>query len=164
MQLVWKQLDLFPDADLGTRRLAAIMGDKERARRTGSQWLRAVISYLEFRSGDSWRRLSDPQERNSSERWWYLDGLRTVLEVQGGLQAQGISLVQATPAKAEKLADDFRVVKLQSLSRVDLAMRLMQERPELTNLKLLSHLQKPKLARMLVEAKDRNTAAWRATA
>ena len=54
------------------------MSDRERDRRTGGQWLRAVKAYLEFGAGSAWRRLSDPEQRDSPERNWYLGGIRTM--------------------------------------------------------------------------------------
>lgn len=56
-------------------------GDAERDKRTRAQWLRAILAYLEFRSGSSWRRLSDPAQRWAPERMYYLEGYWAVSNV-----------------------------------------------------------------------------------
>jgi hypothetical protein len=58
------------------------MEDSERDHRTGDQWLRSVIAYLEFRAGDSWRNLSNQKLRNSPVRWEALDAIRLIKEVR----------------------------------------------------------------------------------
>jgi hypothetical protein len=60
------------------------VNDNERDKRTGSQWLKAVLAYLEFRTGDSWRRLSDPAQRWSPDRIWYLNGIGAIYDVMHG--------------------------------------------------------------------------------
>jgi len=60
------------------------MTDAERDRRSGVQWLRSVRSYLEFRGGESWRRLSDPEQRWHPERLVYLDGIRAITTILAG--------------------------------------------------------------------------------
>lgn len=163
MQLVWRQLELFPDAVSSRSRLK--MEDADRARRSGSQWLRAITSYLEFRTGDSWRRLSDRQQRESEDRLWYLNGLREIMPILAGREPAGISLVPVVADQAiNRKTDDLRTAKLLKLPRVELAKRLLDLDPKYTNLKLLTHLPRPKLARMVIEASDRCSTEWRATA
>jgi hypothetical protein len=58
------------------------MEDPVRDARTGDQWLRSVIAYLEFRSGDSWRRLCFKNQRDSPERWEALDAIRLLQELR----------------------------------------------------------------------------------
>ena len=66
----WRQLSLWPDLALPPRPRAdsSSMSDEERDRRTPGQWLRAVRAYLDFMTGDAWRRTSD---RFNPERVWY---------------------------------------------------------------------------------------------
>jgi hypothetical protein len=60
------------------------MQDDERDKRTGPQWLKAVLGYLEFGTGDSWRRLTDPGQRWHPERLWYLNGIATIFDLMDG--------------------------------------------------------------------------------
>ena len=89
LRLVWLQLETFryhPSEGYLNRRARAYrrpMDDTERDRRSRSQWLRSILDYLEFGAGDSWRRLSDPAQRNSSDRTWYLNGIRQVKFLPG---------------------------------------------------------------------------------
>lgn len=81
MHLVPVQLDLFPHALLADH---PFVTDKERDSRSRSQWLRSILSYLNFQTGDAWRRLSDPEQRWSADRIWYLYGIQTINAVMGG--------------------------------------------------------------------------------
>ena len=80
MYLVPLQFDLFDHRPLGDNEG---MTDASRDSRTGNQWLHSVIAYLEFRTGDRWRRLSDPVHRWDPERWAYLDAIRLINGLRG---------------------------------------------------------------------------------
>jgi hypothetical protein len=91
LHLVAYQLELFnhrpsPGAHNGQMQTE---GDAERDRRTGAQWLRAILGYLEFRMGNSWRRLSDPAQRWAPERTYYLEGYWAVSCVYHRADDQG---------------------------------------------------------------------------
>ena len=145
---VWYQLSLFPG--LVPRHYAPV-SKSERDERTGPQWIRAVISYLEFSSGDAWRRLSDPLRRFSPERQWYLGGLRTMNGIQSPIPQPRPHLV--TP-KIEPGPEAIAIAKLCLEPRLALADELLLLRPELTDRRLLSHLPRPKLARMVLSARQ----------
>lgn len=78
MHLVPLQLDLFPHVPQVRIEPRRPMTDEERDRRSAGQWLRSVRAYLEFRTGDSWRRLSDPEQRWHPDRIYYLDAIRVL--------------------------------------------------------------------------------------
>jgi hypothetical protein len=131
------------------------MTDAERDRRSGLQWLRSILSYLEFSSGQAWRRLSDPEQRWHPERLWYLDGIRAVQTL----------LASPTPTQTfEKKTDDVRIGRLVAMGRGWLATELWRANPSLTDLRILLRLRPAKLARILIEARDRQAAALRPTA
>lgn len=72
---VWLQLRLFPFDESSIAALAWASGysgvsDLERDGRTGREWINAIRDYLRFRSGDAWRRLSDPVHRIGHRREW----------------------------------------------------------------------------------------------
>jgi len=153
---VWLQLPLFPFHQSAIVVRAWSSGysgvsDSERDGRTGRQWLLAVRSYLEFCCGDAWRRPSDPSHRHSPERWWYLNGIRTLNGVQSASQVPCIHIVhRPDPA-------DPRAIALAARSRAWLVDELLRCNPLLTDRKLLSGLQRGKLAMMLI-ACDRASA------
>ena len=66
------------------------MGHSDRDERSGSQWLRAISAYLEYRTGDAWRRLSDPSQRWDPERLWYLNGIRAIHSIGCGPLPHGV--------------------------------------------------------------------------
>lgn len=148
LRLVWFQLHLF---DLGPRPARwQPMDDAERDRRSGREWLRSIRTYLEFRSGSSWRSLTNPAHRWDPERLWYLDGLREVSSLIAGR-------TQALPLRIlENKTDDLRAFKLAGESRAWLVEELMRTDLMLTDRKLLSRLARLKLARMLIAARDRH--------
>lgn len=81
------QLSLFPAvtrADAGQSNPP--VGESERDRRSGSQWLKSIHAYLEFRAGESWRRLESPAQRNSPDRWEYLEAIRFLNDLTSGLE------------------------------------------------------------------------------
>ncbi len=84
MHLVAFQLELFdrrpfPAADNG-----GMNSDEERDKRSSSQWLKAILGYLEFGTGDRWRRLSDHRQRWHPNRLWYLNGIGTIQDLLWG--------------------------------------------------------------------------------
>jgi hypothetical protein len=159
------QLDLFKHGALALNaRVAACryskMSDRERDRRSGGQWLRAVKAYLEFGAGSAWRRLSDPDQRNSPERDWYLGGIRTL----NGIPARGDSAqdvparVGAKPAVAPRVPSSrvsgSPVARLMATrSRGWIVDELLRVNPLLTDRKLLLRLSHAKLAGMLITAR-----------
>ncbi len=52
-------------------------GDSERDRRSSAEWLDAVLSYLQFRSGSAWRR-GKTKHRQSARYWEYTDAIRLI--------------------------------------------------------------------------------------
>lgn len=143
---VWLQLDLFPHrrSPVDFRSVK----DAERDSRSSGQWLKAILSYLEFGTGDGWRRLSDPAQRNSPERLWYLNGIRAVRTILSGAPLPKPFLIP------QPLPEDARVRQLSALPRPQLVQELMLANPSLTDKKILLHLSRPKLARLLLAAQD----------
>jgi hypothetical protein len=174
--LVWSQLDLFTHGALAPTRSAGApprgprlckMNDRERDDRSGGQWLRATKAYLEFGTGDAWRRLSDPEQRNSPERAWYLAGIRTmngiavllrndakILQIgatrSAGTPAAAAPRVPSSPAKVSPAAR-----LMAARSRGWIVDELLRVNPALTDKKLLLRLSHIKLAGMLLEARSR---------
>jgi hypothetical protein len=133
------------------------MNDEARDRRTGGQWLRSVRAYLEFRSGDSWRRGED---RNAPERWYYIDGLRTLNGI-GQEQRYALPLcIRITPQTTR----DIQLSTLASHPAKKLVDELMSLNPALTNRHILMHLARLKLARMLVDLRAATPVALERTA
>jgi hypothetical protein len=145
---VWLQGELFPDLAAGTQNaVPRCMDDSERDQRTGLQWLKVVNSYLEFMSGNAWRR--GLTERNSPERWYYLDAIRWL----NGIGRDEALPFQRTISITPRTAQDIRISSLASWPVAKLVNELMRLNPCLTNRKILSHFTKVKLAQMLVEAR-----------
>lgn len=156
LRLVWYQLQLFPTgpefADVHA------MDDAERDRRSGSQWLRSILSYLEFRSGDMWRRMSDPAQRQHPERLWYLNGIRQIS-----------SLIACSPPSPKlqlltRQTDYQRIPALAGRSRAWLVDELMKLDSRLSDRRLCLSLSRHKLARMLADAQDDCAAGLERTA
>ncbi len=162
----WSQLDLFTHEalPLDKRRSCRYlkMNDRERDGRTGGQWLRATRAYLEFGAGDAWRRLSDPEQRNSPERAWYLGGIRTMNGMRprchraedgrGGV-AKLPAVVAAKAAAAPRVPSSPVARLTAARSRGWLVEELLRVNPALTDKKLLLRLSHVKLAEMLVTAR-----------
>lgn len=158
MHLVWLQLELFLNDGLDRSDLASVlryahhaaMQDRERDKRSGAQWLKSVLSYLEYGAGDSWRRLSDPAQRWHPERQWYLSGIRQVRSVLAGIPS-----VSALPTRLlDKKTDELRLVRLRAQTRLWLVNELMRLEPRYTDRALLSRLNRAKLARLVADAQD----------
>ena len=149
-QPVWLQLCLFHDCRHASAcpeaRTFASVNDQERDRRSGGQWLRSIRAYLNFRAGCSWRRLGSPQDRNSPEYSWYIGGIRTLNGIEAGANQPHPMRVVNRPSASSPLCTQ---------SRESLVATLMAHRPDLTDKKILSHLPRPKLARMVEEAFQR---------
>jgi hypothetical protein len=147
LRALWLQGELFPDLAAGTQDAELrCMDDSERDRRSGRQWLKAVNAYLEYMTGDAWRRGS---ERNSPERWYYLDAIRWL----NGIGREEALPFQRTISITPRTAQDIRINSLASWPLAKLVEELMRLNSKLTNRKLLSHFTKVKLARMLIEAR-----------
>jgi hypothetical protein len=130
------------------------MEDDERDRRSAGQWLRSVHAYLEFMAGTAWRRPSSPADRWSPDRLYYLDAIRFL----NGLvreTAKPPARVTVTP----KTAESIRIASLASRGNPALADELQRLRPELTMRKTLLHFPRVKLARMVLEAREKAEAA-----
>jgi hypothetical protein len=110
LRLVAYQLPLFPIRTLSHRHLfcpcsPADYGpvyENERDKRSGQQWLKAVLGYLEFQTGDRWRRLTDPGQRWHPNRLWYLNGIGTIHDVMAG------RLIPENPFTQKKLPRPVR--------------------------------------------------------
>lgn len=153
LHLVWRQSIRFSvhESAISRQSLRAehsAMSDTERDKRTGGQWLRAITSYCEFRAGDAWRRLSDPNQRNAPERLWYLGGIRTL----NGIKVSA-PLEPRPQLVADSSASDREADRLASRSRTSLVDELMLLDTSLSDRRLLSHFTCLKLARMVVSAR-----------
>lgn len=159
LKVVAYQLSFWPDFPMDFSGLPdQASEDAERDRRNGRQWLKSAIAYCDFQAGGSWRRLSDPSQRNSSWRRWYLDGLRTLTDILSTPEDAGkiqVALPVLNPAP-EPLPGES---DLMALARRDLAAALVAESSVYTDYKLLSHLPRPKLARMLAQVRVDAAAA-----
>lgn len=163
--LAWSQLDLFAPVPLALNARSASrwkMSDRERDCRTGGQWLRAVKAYLEFGAGTAWRRLSDPEQRNSPERNWYMGGIRTMngiparvdLVQDGRDGAANLPAGAGSKAAAAPRAPSSSVARLMaSRSRGWIVDELLRVNPVLTDKKLLLRLSHLKLSDMLVTSR-----------
>jgi len=146
--------------------VASSGNDSPREKRDRSQWLRAITAYLNFQSGDAWRRLSDPAQRWDPDRLWYQNGLYCLANFLADTNGS-IALVTPspkTPRTIEEQTDDLRAVKLQARPRADLVTALMRADSKLTDRKILMHLSRLKLARMLVAAQNANSDSLERTA
>jgi hypothetical protein len=119
-----------------------------REKRTARQWIDSIAAYCEWRAGEPWRRLSDPEQRWDHERWDYLDAARTVRDAffeaqkpKGPYLALPALNVAPPPLPSE--------LKLSRLPRKALVDALLRENPKLTDRKLLMKLKCRKLAHML---------------
>lgn len=116
--------------------------------RTGDQWLRSVIGYLHWRSGDCWRRLSLPVQRHSPQRWDYLHALKLVESVRyAPIKAKPAPRIVARPSRTDLIARE-----LGAKPRGWLIDQLMAADPKYTNRKLLIRFKREKLANMLLAA------------
>lgn len=159
MHLVSQQLSLFPDSE--PRQYRPSMDDLERDRRSGGQWLRSIKAYLEFGAGNAWRRMSDPVQRWSPEREWYLNGIRCL----NGIGRPDFIAAEDRPRLTTvKTAEAIYLEKLTAMPRAWLVDELMRSNPVYTNRKLIAHFTRIKLALLLMEARENCAAALERTA
>ncbi len=132
--------------------------------RTGAEWIKSAIAYCEWRSGNSWRHVLDREQRNSPDRWYYLDGAKTLTDILYGGTAQPTGLHVPLPVlnPAPVTTDQMRLDA--GRPRAELVKELMHLDPTLTDAKILSGLQRNKLARMLADAREAAPAQARHTA
>lgn len=145
---VWIQSDLFPYCAV-ERQFAdgRVMEDAERDRRTGYEWTAEIKSYLEFMLGKARRR---NHNRWDPERLWYLAGLQTLEGLDHLEEKLTLPQIRITP----RTIQDIRIASLASWPCARLVDELMRLRPEMTDRKLLIHLSRVKLARMLFDARQ----------
>jgi hypothetical protein len=150
LALVHSQLLLFPNAQEHNWHPSP-KGQGLRDKRTARQWIDSVVAYCEWRAGEPWRRLSDPEQRWDRERWNYLDASRLVREAYfeserpKGLYVPLPVLNAAPPPLPSEL-------KLAKLSRSALISALIEENPQYTDARRLKFTRR-KLARMLAETR-----------
>jgi hypothetical protein len=141
LSFVAGQLDLFPF------RLPASdntdMTDAQRDARSPDQWLCSVISYCDWRTGDSWRRRSDRNHREDQDRADWLDASRRVRTIR--------HLVSPSKFPPVSASVDSEVTRLASQPRSALVADLMRLDSTLTDSRILLTLGRSKLAAMLWE-------------
>jgi hypothetical protein len=125
------------------------MSDEERDRRTGRQWVASVKAYLSFCAGDSWRRSRDLRNPDSAP---FVDAIRILNGIERSSFDPTFDRPIEEPLTIQEALTDSMVSLYERLPRPCLVRRLQTARPLLTDTKLLSHLSRAKLARMLIEA------------
>jgi hypothetical protein len=138
------QLLLFPNHPAHTWRPFPL-GQTLREKRSAQQWIKSVVAYCEWRAGDPWRSLSDPEQRSDPDRWDWLDAARLVRSKQYEPERP---LLVAPPVH-----DPFEKVvrELAGWPRGALVDVLLMIDPKLTNGRILRRMGREKLARMIVE-------------
>jgi len=117
--------------------------------RTGKQWRESVVAYLQFRSGNAWRRMSTMEARSDPERWIYMDAIRLVDGcVREETRREELRQPSLLPAKTPVQMQSWR---LSYIPRTILVARLMAIDPTLTDKKLISRFTSAKLSTMLAE-------------
>lgn len=142
MHLAPVQLALFPCRPDWVPMGSAVRIDH----RTPDQLLRSTIAFCEWRAGESWRRLSDPSQRNDQDRWDWLEAARIC---QAARYASEGRLEPVLPSNNSSPTPSPLEVLFQNKPRRELADALISLNPELSDRRLLSRLPRPKLARML---------------
>lgn len=117
--------------------------------RTPDQILRSVISYCEFRAGESWRNLFDPAQRHDPERWDWLDAARLCESVRYAPEER---IAPVLPRIDEQPSPSPLEVLFRAKPKSQLVDALMMLDPVLTDRALLHRLPRPKLASMLARA------------
>lgn len=134
--------------------------DQEKEERTRSEWLKSVRDYCLWRAGDGWRRLGRAGQRQSPERWEYLEAARLIISllaasaVSRADQAAQLELDVARGAAIPLSASEF---KLTIENRNALVAELLRD-PLYTDARLLRSLTKNKLARMVMQSRQRRVA------
>ena len=139
--------------------------DVEREQRDGSQWLRSIHDYLMWRAGDCWRKLHRSGQRQSTARWEYLNAAKLISEIL--LSTRPLNLSESLQAKKDAQAQaelnimrgaaippSREEIKLMTLPRPSLVAELMRD-PLYTDARRLNGLAKRKLARMVVQSRQR---------
>lgn len=93
------------------------VAESERRDRTGDQWILAVVGYLEYRAGSSWRKLHISTQRQSPVRWHYLLAIRLLLDVRYAEPSAHCSLC-AVPCGAEKKPPARHLPTMEQVRRI----------------------------------------------
>ena len=140
--------------------------DLEHEMRTGLQWLKSVRAYCMWRAGDSWRKLNRSGERWKSSRAEYLDAARLITEIL----STDHEVNPAQSALDAAAQADLDIMRGQAPIPLSLAEKQLSEKPRAalvdelmrdplyTNRRLLEHLPKNKLARMVTQSRERRAA------
>lgn len=155
LRAVHYQLSLFIVGNGYSPAPVPLAGDGERDSRTGRQWLQSALDYCLWRAGEGWRRLSSRAERESAERWHYLNAARlisTILASGAANSQRGPRVVAPTlPPLFPEHVPDKTETKLAQMPRAELVSALLEIDATLTDRRILSHFTRAKLARMLRE-------------
>jgi len=105
--------------------------------------------------------MSDPVQRWSPEREWYLNGIRCL----NGIGRPDFIAAEDRPRLTTiKTAEAIHLEKLTAMPRAWLVDELMRSNPVYTNRKLIAHFTRIKLALLLMEARENCAAALERTA
>lgn len=86
--LVARQLLLWPSMFGPDDPSPSDYSDDGRGTRTGREWLESIRDYCLWRAGSNWRRISSKKQRQSVDRWWYLNGCRAINDLLAGAVAE----------------------------------------------------------------------------
>lgn len=142
-------------------------GDEEnaKAKRDGRQWLLSIRAYLEQRAGLGWRKLHRAGERWNPIFLDYEQAARTITDIL----STRLNLNPAESASDAAVQADLDIVRgapiplslaektLTEKPRAALVDELMRD-PLYTSRRLLDHLPKRKLARMVTQSRERRAA------
>lgn len=142
--------------------------DSERDARDGVGWLNSVHDYLMWRAGDCWRKLHRAGQRQSASRWEYLEAAKLITDILSSTRPRTLSesLQARKDAQAQAELDIMRgaaippsreEIKLMAMLRPALVAELMRD-PLYTDARRLNGLAKRKLARMVVQSRQRRAA------
>ena len=143
------------------------LGEEERAKakRDGRQWLLSIRAYLEQRAGLGWRKLHLAGERWNPIFLDYEQAARTIT----GILSTGLESTPVQSARDAAAQADLDIVRGAPLP-LTLAEKQLSERPRAalvdelmrdplyTERRLLEHLPKNKLARMVTQSRERRAA------
>ncbi len=145
--LIPRQLTLFPLPDPPVWHP---VNDFERDARSGDQWLRSITAYCTWRAGECWRKLYIRSQRESAERWQYLDAVRLMANVRYGPERLQPQLT--LPALHRISRQSPYEQRLAVSGRAWLVDLLMKADPKYTDRRLLGRFSRAKLARLIVLA------------
>lgn len=141
--------------------------DTDRDCRDGRQWLKAIRGYLYWRAGEDWRRIGSTDRWNTA-RWEYLDAAKLITDIM--LSRRLLSPEKSAQAEIDANAQaDLDIMRgaplpltlnesqLTNKNRASLVSELMND-PLYTDSRLLAHLPKRKLARMVMQSRERKAA------